>query len=96
MLDTSRPGEILSQCHICLSFYTVHGVLTEKNSDSLPFPPPVDYIFSELSIITYMSWVALQGMAQSFIEFCKLLCHEKAVIYEGDLFYLTYFSYEFL
>ena len=74
MLDTTRPGGLFSQCHIDLSFYTVHGVLTEKNSDSLPLPPPVDYIFSELGIMSWvalyvcMPWVALQGMAQTFTE----------------------------
>ena len=51
----------------------------------LPFPPPVDHLLSELSAMTCPSWVALHGMAHSFIEFCKLLCHDKVVIHEeGD------------
>ena len=37
----------------------------------LPFPSPVDHILSELSTMTRLSWVALQGMAQSFIELDK-------------------------
>ena len=34
----------------------------------LPFPPLVDHILSELSTMTHLSWVALHGMAHSFIE----------------------------
>ena len=41
----------------------------------LPFPSPVDHVLSELSTMTRLSWVALHGMAQSFIEL------DKAVIY---------------
>ena len=48
----------------------------------LPFPPPVDHVLSELSILTHPSWVARQGMANSFIVLCKPLCHDKAVIRE--------------
>ena len=38
---------------------------------------------SELSTMTHLSWVALQGMAHSFIELHKSLLHIKAVIHEG-------------
>ena len=50
----------------------------------LSFPPPVDHILSELSAVTCLSWVALHGMAHSFTELRKPLCHDKAVILEGD------------
>ena len=33
--------------------------------------------------MTHPSWVALRAMAHSFIELCKPLCHDKAVIHEG-------------
>ena len=46
----------------------------------MSFPPPVDYILSELFIMTHPSWVALQGMAHSFIKLCRPLCHDKAAI----------------
>ena len=49
---------------------------------ALSFPPPVGHILSELSTMT--RWVALHDMTHSFIEFCKPLCHNKAVIHEGD------------
>ena len=53
--------------------------------DVLPFPPPMDHVLSELSAMSCPSWVALHGMAHSFIELCKPLHHNKAVIHEGDL-----------
>ena len=40
----------------------------------LPFPPPVNHILSELS---------MHGMAHSFIDLHKPLCH-KTTIHEGD------------
>ena len=51
----------------------------------LLFPPPVDQILSELSTMTHWSWVVLHSMAHSFIELCKPLHHDKAVIHEGDI-----------
>ena len=38
---------------------------------------------SELSTVTRLSWVALHGMAFSFIELHTPLRHNKAVIHEG-------------
>ena len=49
----------------------------------LPFPPRVDHVLSELPAMTCLSWVALHDMAHIFIELCKLLHHDKAVIHEG-------------
>ena len=50
----------------------------------LPFPPPVDHVLSALPTMTRPSWVALHGMAHSFIELHKPLCHGKAMIHEED------------
>ena len=50
--------------------------------DGLPFPPPVDHDLSELFTMTCPSWVALHGMAHSFIELHKPLPCEKATTYE--------------
>ena len=33
---------------------------------------------------THQSWVALHGMAHSFLELCKPLRHDKAVIHKGE------------
>ena len=35
--------------------------------------------------MTRPSWVALHGMAHSFIELHKPLCHDKAVIHKGEI-----------
>ena len=42
----------------------------------------MDHILSELSTMTLLSWVALHGMAHSFIGLHKPLDHDKAVIRE--------------
>ena len=57
---------------------------SQEYRSSLPFPSLVDHILSELFPMTHLSWVSLHGMAQTFIELCKPLCHNKAVIHEGD------------
>ena len=51
----------------------------------MPFPSPVDHVLSEISDMTHPSWIALHGMAHNFIELCKPLCLDKAVIHEGYL-----------
>ena len=80
ILDTFRPGGFISWCHIFLCFHTARGVLLASTWDVLPLPPPVDHILSELSTMTHPSWVALNGVAHSFIELCNPL-HHKAVIH---------------
>ena len=52
--------------------------------DGLPFPPPVDHVLLEYSAVTRLSWVTLHGMAHSFIELRRHLCHDKTVIHEED------------
>ena len=42
----------------------------QEYGSGLPFPSPVG-ILSELSTMTHPSWVALHGMAYSFIELDK-------------------------
>ena len=46
----------------------------------------MDRVLSELYTMTSPSWVALHGIAHSFIELCKALHHNKAVIHEGDIY----------
>ena len=41
----------------------------------LSLPSSVDYVVSELSTMTWLSWVALHGMAHSFIELDKAVVH---------------------
>ena len=47
------------------------GFSRQEYRNVLPSPSPVDHVLSELSTMTGLSWVALHGMAHSFIELDK-------------------------
>ena len=47
------------------------GFSRQEYWSGLPFPFPVDHILSEISTMTRLSWVSLQGMVHSFIELDK-------------------------
>ena len=64
-------GEFIFQCHIFLLFILFMGFSWKEYWSGLPFPSPVDHIFSELSTTTRPSWVPLHGMAHSFTELDK-------------------------
>ena len=51
------------------------GFSKQEYRSGLPFLSPVDHILSELSTMTHPSWVALHGMAHSFIELDKAVVH---------------------
>ena len=51
----------------CL-FILFMGFSRQEYWSGLPFPSPVDHVFSEVSTMTCPSWVALHGMAHSFIK----------------------------
>ena len=51
------------------------GFSRQEYWSGLPFPSPVDQILSEVSTMTRLSWVALHGMAHSFIELDKGVVH---------------------
>ena len=76
-------GGLISQHHLfALSFLGFLGFLQQEYWSGLPFLPPVDHVLSEFSTVTLPSWVALHGMVHSFIELCKPLQHDKAVIHD--------------
>ena len=58
----------------CL-FILFMGFSRQEYWSGLPFLSPVHQILSELSTMTYPSWVALHGMAHSFIELDKAVVH---------------------
>ena len=61
---------------LTLKFFILFmGFSRQEHWSRLPFPSPVDHILSELSTITRLSWVALHGMAPSFIELNKAVVH---------------------
>ena len=58
----------------CL-FILFMGFSRQEYWSGFPFPSPVDHVSPELSTMTGPSWVALHGMAYSFIELDKALVH---------------------
>ena len=63
----------------------------------LPFPSPVDHILSELSTMTFSSWVALHGMAQFHwktekLENIKMLSQFAAWIFFPPEWFTVYES----
>ena len=83
-IPSNLGGSSSSVIFFCLFILFMGFLQQEYWTGFLPFPPPVDHILSELFIMTHPSWVALHGIAHSFIELCKLLHHYKAVICEGN------------
>ena len=72
------PNDLESSSFSVLSFglfILFMGCSRQEHWTGLPFPSPVDHVLSELSSMTHLSWVALQGMAHSFIELDKAVVH---------------------
>ena len=69
------PTNLGSSCPIFLLFILFMGFSRQEYWSGLPFPSPVDCVLSELSTMTSPSWVALHGMAHSFIESDKAVVH---------------------
>ena len=74
-MGTYRPGKFIFQCPIFFPFHTVHGVLKARILKWFALCSPVDHILSEYFSMTHLSWVALHGMAHSFIELYKTVVH---------------------
>ena len=68
--DSLRPPGL----QFCL-FILLMGLSRQEYWGGFPFPSPVDHILSELSTMTRLSWVALHGLAHSFIELDKGVVH---------------------
>ena len=82
ILDTFRPGGPIFWCRTFLAFYTVHEVLTASILGWFAIPSSSGSRLAELFAMTSLSWVALHGIAYSFIQLHKPLHHDKAVIFE--------------
>ena len=80
ILGTYRPMEFLFQCPIICLFILFMGFSRQEYWSGLPFPSPVDHFLLELSTMTSPSWVALHGMAHSFIELGKAVVHVISLI----------------
>ena len=68
---TDLGSSSFSVLSFCL-FMLFMGFSGQEYWSGLPFPSPVDHVLSEPSTITCPSWVALYGMAHSFIESDRL------------------------
>ena len=71
---TNLGSSFFSVLSFCF-FILFMGFSRQEYWGGLPFPSPVNYILSELSTLTRPSWVALHGMARSFIELDKAVVH---------------------
>jgi len=83
ILGTYRPGEFIFQCHIFLPFHTFCLFMWFSRQEywsGLPLPFPVDHIVSELSTMTYLSWVVLHVMTHSFIELDNAVVHVISLV----------------
>ena len=75
ILGTYQPGEFIFQCPVFLPFKVFMWFSRQEYWSGLPFPSLVYHILSELSTMTHPAWVALQGMAHSFIEWDNAVVH---------------------
>ena len=71
---TDLGSSSFSVLSFCL-FMLFVGFSRQEYWSGLPFPFPADHVLSELSTMTHPSWVALPGMAHSFIELDKAVVH---------------------
>ena len=71
---TDLGGSSSGVISFCL-FILFMGFSRQEYWSGLPFPSPVDNVLSELSSMTHLSSVALQGMAHSFTELHKAVIH---------------------
>ena len=74
ILGTYRPGEFIFQCPI-FPFHTVYGVLKARILKWFAITFCMDHTSSEGFTMTQPYWVALYGMAHSFIELYKAMIH---------------------
>ena len=80
ILGTYEPGKFIFQCPIFCLFILFMAFSRQEYWSGLAFLSPVDHILSEFSTITCLSWVALHGMAHSFIELDKAVLHVISLI----------------
>ena len=71
---TDLGSSSFSVLSFCL-FILFMGFSRQEYWSSFPFPSPLDHILSELSTMIHLSWVALHGLAHSFIELDKAVVH---------------------
>ena len=94
ILGTYRPGNSsFSVLSFCL-FILFMGYSRQEYWSGLPFPSPVDHILFVFSTMTCPSWVALHGMAHSFIELAKAGVHVISLISFPWLWFPFYLPFD--
>ena len=73
-VPTDLGSSSFSVLSFCL-FILFMGFSRQECWSGFPFPSPVDHVLSKLSAMTRLSWVALHGLAHSFIELDKAVVH---------------------
>ena len=77
-------GELIFHCHIFLPFCTVHGILEANHGVVCHFLLQWTTFCQNCSLCpVHLGWPCVE-LARGFIELCKPLCHDKAVIHEGN------------
>ena len=71
-----------SDISFCL-FILFVGFSRQEHWSGLPFLSAVDHIVSELSTMTHPSWVALCGMAHSFLSYTRLWSCDQFHLFYG-------------
>ena len=86
----------IKRLFISFSFSAVlfMGFSRQEYWNGLSFPSPVEHVLSELFTITHPSWVALHGMAHSFIKLDKAVIHVISLV--SFLWYVGYVVLIFL
>ena len=79
LIPTHLESSSFSVLPFCLLILFT-GFSRQEYWSSLPFPSPVDHVFSELSTMTHSSWVALYSMTHSFIELDNALVHVISLV----------------
>ena len=95
ILGTYRPEEFIFQCPIFLPFRTVHGVLNTRMLKWFAIPFSNGICLSEFSTMTCPSWVAIYGMAHSFIELHQAVVHMVRLVSSLWL-WLSFISFHYL
>ena len=75
ILGTYQPGEFIFQFPIFLPFHTVHRVLKARILKWFAIPFSSEPHFVRTLHHDHPSWVALRGMAHSFIELDRAVVH---------------------
>ena len=75
ILGTYQSGELIFQCPIFLPFHTIHRVLKPRILKWFAVPLSSGPRFVRTLHHDQLSWVALHGMAYTFIELDKAVVH---------------------